>query len=183
MQVIPKDHMSTFPSYWPSSMAKITSGAILRKQSHCKICHYMSHVSGIKCNVIMRDIFKINLFFCIPIWSPNKGVGRTGNGGRAKICEFYLPWLRQQNVSCLDISVKTHNRKGLQHHTDRTHKHLMTCLPPMLKHPPVNHLVGMKVSQSLKSTMGNCSYFHLLQRLLVNWRGHIHPQGCQSRMR
>lgn len=29
MQVIPKDQMSTFPSYWPSSIAKITSGAIL----------------------------------------------------------------------------------------------------------------------------------------------------------
>lgn len=30
MQVIPKDQMSTFPSYCPSSIAKITSGAILK---------------------------------------------------------------------------------------------------------------------------------------------------------
>lgn len=29
MQVMPSDHTSTFPSYWPSSMARITSGAIL----------------------------------------------------------------------------------------------------------------------------------------------------------
>lgn len=36
MQVIPKDQMSTFPSYWPSSMANITSGAIL-----CKINMHM----------------------------------------------------------------------------------------------------------------------------------------------
>ncbi|TNN67304.1 hypothetical protein EYF80_022411 [Liparis tanakae] len=28
-RVIPKDQISTFPSYWPSSMARITSGAIL----------------------------------------------------------------------------------------------------------------------------------------------------------
>lgn len=31
MQVIPIDQISTFPSYSPSSMAKITSGAILKK--------------------------------------------------------------------------------------------------------------------------------------------------------
>ncbi len=31
IQVIPKDQTSTFPSYWPSSIAKITSGAILGK--------------------------------------------------------------------------------------------------------------------------------------------------------
>lgn len=29
IQVIPKDQTSTFPSYWPSSIARITSGAIL----------------------------------------------------------------------------------------------------------------------------------------------------------
>lgn len=29
IQVIPRDQMSTFPSYWPSSMARMTSGAIL----------------------------------------------------------------------------------------------------------------------------------------------------------
>lgn len=29
MQVMPSDHTSTFPSYCPSSMARITSGAIL----------------------------------------------------------------------------------------------------------------------------------------------------------
>lgn len=29
MEVIPRDQTSTFPSYWPSSMARITSGAIL----------------------------------------------------------------------------------------------------------------------------------------------------------
>ena len=29
IQVIPKDQISTFPSYWPSSIARITSGAIL----------------------------------------------------------------------------------------------------------------------------------------------------------
>lgn len=34
IQVIPSDQMSTFPSYWPSSMARITSGAILRTQRH-----------------------------------------------------------------------------------------------------------------------------------------------------
>lgn len=34
MQVIPRDQMSIFPSYWPSSIARITSGAILRKHSH-----------------------------------------------------------------------------------------------------------------------------------------------------
>lgn len=28
MHVIPNDQTSTFPSYWPSSIAKITSGAI-----------------------------------------------------------------------------------------------------------------------------------------------------------
>lgn len=28
MQVIPNDQTSTFPSYWPSSIARITSGAI-----------------------------------------------------------------------------------------------------------------------------------------------------------
>jgi len=30
IQVMPSDHTSTFPSYWPSSMARITSGAILQ---------------------------------------------------------------------------------------------------------------------------------------------------------
>lgn len=29
IQVIPKDQTSTFPSYWPSSIARMTSGAIL----------------------------------------------------------------------------------------------------------------------------------------------------------
>ena len=28
MQVMPRDHTSTLPSYWPSSIARITSGAI-----------------------------------------------------------------------------------------------------------------------------------------------------------
>ena len=28
MQVMPSDQTSTFPSYWPSSMARMTSGAI-----------------------------------------------------------------------------------------------------------------------------------------------------------
>lgn len=32
---MPSDHTSTFPSYWPSSMARITSGAILH-QGHNK---------------------------------------------------------------------------------------------------------------------------------------------------
>lgn len=47
MQVMPRDQTSTFPSYWPSSMAKITSGAILEKtqrtrrvirRTTCKMC-------------------------------------------------------------------------------------------------------------------------------------------------
>lgn len=31
IHVMPSDHTSTFPSYWPSSMARITSGAILHQ--------------------------------------------------------------------------------------------------------------------------------------------------------
>lgn len=36
-------------------------------------------------------------------------------------------------------------------------------------HSPVDHVMGMKVSQSQQGTMGNGSNFNLLQRLLVNW--------------
>lgn len=32
IQVIPNDQTSTFPSYWPSSIARITSGAILEEK-------------------------------------------------------------------------------------------------------------------------------------------------------
>lgn len=32
IQVIPKDQTSTFPSYWPSSIARMTSGAILEEE-------------------------------------------------------------------------------------------------------------------------------------------------------
>lgn len=39
-----------------------------------------------------------------------------------------------------------------------------------LKHSPVNHVVGVKISQPLKRTMRNCSYFNFLQRFLVNCR-------------
>ncbi len=108
---------------------------------------------------------------CIPIWSPNKGVSRTGDGGGAKICQFHLPRLRQQDVSCLDVSVRRTRRNhysstqtgGLKAQAvDAQHA------PKHLKHSPVNHVVGVKISQSLKSTMGDCSYFHLLQRFLVN---------------
>lgn len=132
------------------------------------------------CNYLknLQDEF----IFGVPIWSPNEGVGRTGDGGRAKICQFHLPWLSEQDVSCLDVSVKKHIRRGLQHRTGRARKHSTTC-SDLDKHPPVNHLVGMKVSQPLKSTVGNCSYFHLLQRLLVNCRGPSQTQRCQSCVR
>lgn len=84
----------------------------------------------------------------------------------------FLPW-------CL---CQKHIRRGLQHRTGRASKHSTTC-SNLNKHPPVNHLVGMKVSQPLKSTVGNCSYFHLLQRLLVNCRGPSQTQRCQSCVR
>lgn len=84
----------------------------------------------------------------------------------------FLPW-------CL---CQKHIRRGLQHRTGRARKHSTTC-SDLDKHPPVNHLVGMKVSQPLKSTVGNCSYFHLLQRLLVNCRGPSQTQRCQSCVR
>ena len=43
MQVIPKDQMSTFPSYWPSSIAKMTSGAILKKQTYAAENKYVNN--------------------------------------------------------------------------------------------------------------------------------------------
>lgn len=33
MEVMPSDQTSTLPSYWPSSMARITSGAILEQHT------------------------------------------------------------------------------------------------------------------------------------------------------
>lgn len=126
-------------------------------------------------------VISYSVFWHIPVWSPNKGVSRTGNGGRTKICQFYLPWLCQQDVSCLDISVK--HIKGNYYNTIQTAEHLKTQTfdaqhaPKDLKYSPVNHVVGVKVSQPLKSTMSNCSYFNFLQRSLVNWRGDtIHQQ-------
>lgn len=43
----------------------------------------------------------------------------------------------------------------------------------LLKHSPMNHVLGMKIGQTLKSTMGNRSYFNFLQRFLVNWKVRI----------
>lgn len=37
--------------------------------------------------------------------------------------------------------------------------------------PPVNHVVGMQVSQSQQGTVGNGGDFHLLQWFLVNLNG------------
>lgn len=124
----------------------------------------------------------IMCMFCnIPIWSPDEGVGRTGNGGRSKICQLYLPRLRQQDVSCLDISVK-HTYEEMISAAHRTPEGLQAQhAPKQSKHSPVNHVVGVKVSQPLKSTMGNCSYFNFLQRFLVNWEGNSHQQRCKSR--
>lgn len=183
MQVIPRDQMSTFPSYWPSSIAKITSGAILKFNKQISDKYVTGHsVQGLKYGRILF-IFS---FWHIPVWCPNKGVGRTGNGGWTKICQFYLPWLRQQDVSCLDISVK--HIKGNYYNTIQRAERLETQAldaqhaPKGLKHSPVNHVVGVKVSQPLKSTMSNCSYFNFLQRSLVNWRGEtIHQPWFQTR--
>lgn len=35
---------------------------------------------------------------------------------------------------------------------------------------PVNHVVWVKIDQSLQSTMGDGSYFHFLEGFLVNWK-------------
>lgn len=110
----------------------------------------------------------------VPIWSPDKGVGGTGDGGRTKICQFHLPWLCQQDVSCLDISVRhiRGNDHGARETTERPGAPALGAQRAQKKpHSPVNQVVGVKISQASKSTMGDCSYFNLLQRFLVNWRG------------
>lgn len=43
MQVMPSDHTSTFPSYWPSSMARITSGAILHGGNNQAVQPFSAH--------------------------------------------------------------------------------------------------------------------------------------------
>lgn len=142
IQVIPKDQTSTFPSYWPSSIARMTSGAILLRNNSSYIlfttdekisilllrrlktkrfeCH--SH-STMKFQFILfvqdhiqttsyahwhlcadLDSHSLNsVCFHSPIWRPHKGVCRWGDGGGAKVGQFDLPGLCQQNVTCLHI--------------------------------------------------------------------------------
>lgn len=124
MQVIPKDQMSIFPSYWPSSIARITSGAILRKHPHfndrytafdlmeniewdCRWCPISKFFPIFQ----TPSIFSRTLgFWNSPIWRPHKRVGWRDNGGRTKICKFHLARLCQQDVPCLNISVRQTNR-------------------------------------------------------------------------
>lgn len=50
IQVIPSDQMSTFPSYWPSSMARITSGAILNTKADTRTHAYAHTLSSMEKN-------------------------------------------------------------------------------------------------------------------------------------
>lgn len=119
MQVIPRDQMSIFPSYWPSSIARITSGAILRKHPHFNDRYtafdLMENIEWDYRGWTISKFFPIFQtpsifshtleFWNSPIWRPHKRVGWRDNGGRTKICKFHLARLCQQDVPCLDISV------------------------------------------------------------------------------
>ena len=47
---------------------------------------------------------QVDRLACLPIWRAHKGVCRTGDGGRAKVCQFDLSGLRQQDVPSFNIS-------------------------------------------------------------------------------
>lgn len=73
-----------------------------------------------------------------------------------------LPWYRCQTweKKYYFNNKQTRKRGGQAPFRPKTHIH-----------SPVNHVVGVQVSQPLKSAVSNCSNFNFLQRFLVNWRG------------
>lgn len=154
MHVIPKDQMSTFPSYWPSSMAKMTSGAILRKQAHpIRIRKWAVH------HLIVYVTHQYGV--------PTKEFAGQAMDADPKSASFTCPGSVSKMFPAL-ISLSKMRKKNL---ISMEHKQASGAqVPSDLKHSPVNHVVGVQVSQPLKSAMSNCSDFDFLQRFFVNWR-------------
>lgn len=109
MQVMPSDQTSTLPSYCPSSMARITSGAILNNENTADINadvnpHHASigRSKGLNLEVAARRS---------PVWCSYKGVGRSHDGSRAKVAQFDLTGLCQQDVPRLHVPVEDQTLK------------------------------------------------------------------------
>ena len=115
----------------------------------------------------------------VPIWCSHKGIGGRGNGRRAKISQFHLAWFCQQDIACLDVSVGDKGKRrgdySFQTHAAVTTLSVVTRRTRRTPHTaggqglPVNHVVGVKISQALQSTVRDRSYLHFLEGLLVDW--------------
>lgn len=103
-----------------------------------------------------------------PIWRSDKGVGRWGDGGGAKVGQFNLARLGQQDVAGLNVPAEGEQTWALDRSLEEEPYETKT-LRKKINGLPVDHVVGVKVGQSLQSTVCDGSDLHFLQRLFMNW--------------
>lgn len=179
MQVIPKDQTSTLPSYCPSSIARITSGAILEELSV-----ETSHLPK-PCQLLLSKI--LGAFSTHQYGVPTKELAGAMMDAEPKSPSFTKPGsesrmfpaftsLPEEKVQGSDIYISGRPSKGFSIKFPRTLYpselevvESTRSQSPLVLSVPMDHVVGVQISQTLKGPMGHSCNLYLLQGLLVHW--------------